>query len=1027
MRRVLAVALVFLLVLSCTPCAFAGDGGGGTPPPPARLALAADPAEVPPGGTSTLTAAVEDAYGRPVPGVRVDFSATAGAVDPASVTTGEDGRARATFTAPWEPGQVAVAAEVYGTGLAVSVAVDVLAQQQEPPAGGGTVSEGTSGRPLGVGLVDYGVYLRPPVEAIYIVFDRPAKLNDPQKILFAFPIKEVGFHDTGMRCWLVPETPIVEPGDHELSILPGAFEALDDGGTNAEVRAVVRVREPLVPRVSYEGKAEVGVHDPLYLEFAEPVRPLVPLGEEVSFVLDQGVALPGLELALSPDARRLHFASHYLGSLTRLGVALPGWLRAPGEPPPPAWPAGKRCLVLRLVGRALVESLDGRRAWPTYESYAHDPLQDVPLAEFAVPPTPPRLVGAWVAFDDATDKEWVISEDGNSLLLEKSHGYATGFLAFNIPVVLRERELYGNGIELLNNQWTFWGQVGTAVVEFKHHCSGGETIIPAGDILHARYDFYGAWSPTQATGEYVLICPRPAHPVSLRVEPPEAAVKVGESAQFHGVAVYPDGSERDVTAEAAWSVSDPQVASIASGLATGLKAGRTDVVADWQGLTGKALLVVVEEPEPPTPLVLRVEPPEATVKVGETIQYRAIASFSDGSGRDVTQEAAWSIADASVASIASGLATGLKPGQTDVVAAWQNLTASAQLTVVEERPPGGGGGPGGGSGGSGGASGGPSGGDDGQAENPPPVENLPESVFIARWPGHVPLVAQAEKVGYAPDGTKLDKPEAEFTVDITRADRLSEAKAKGLTPRVYYWNARYQKWVALASYPQPDGKAVKALNDGGYSGWVAVFAVCQPRFTDVAGHWAELVINRMNGLALVEGYPNPEDPASLERPCRPDADITRAEFTAVLTRALGLLPEGEQKLYNVLVRPMPEEKARLLASMKGVPDWASDAIAAALLSGLASGRKPGDFAGDEPITRIEAAVMVSNFLKRLPGYKPADLSSFADAADVPDWARAAVADGVLSGYEDGTLKPTAHITRAEALAVLLRLLRALGW
>jgi len=356
----------------------------------------------------------------------------------------------------------------------------------------------------------------------------------------------------------------------------------------------------------------------------------------------------------------------------------------------------------------------------------------------------------------------------------------------------------------------------------------------------------------------------------------------------------------------------------------------------------------------------------------------------------------------------------------------QEATAQAQVEVVGGSS-GGGGGDGGGSGG--GSSGGGSGGqpDEQKPENPPPIENLPENVFVARWPGHVPLVAQAVKTGYAPDGTKLEKPEAEFLVNITRSDRLTEAKVKGLEPRVYYWNEKYQKWVALASYPQPDSKAVKALNDGGYVGWVAVFAVRQPRFTDTQGHWAEPVINRCNGLALVEGYPNPENPASLERPCGPDREITRAEFVAVLTRALGLLSEGEQKLYEVLKHPTREEKTRILAGMKGVPEWAEDAIAAALLSGLASGREPGDFAGDAAITRIEAAVMVSNALKKIPGYKPADLAQFKDAADVPEWAKAAVGTGVLSGYPDGTLKPNGHITRAEALAVLLRLLQAMGW
>jgi len=313
--------------------------------------------------------------------------------------------------------------------------------------------------------------------------------------------------------------------------------------------------------------------------------------------------------------------------------------------------------------------------------------------------------------------------------------------------------------------------------------------------------------------------------------------------------------------------------------------------------------------------------------------------------------------------------------------------------------------------------------------NQPPVDDLPKANFLARWPGHIPLVAQAVKAGYAPTGEKVGG--KEFTVDITRSDRLAEAESKGLTPRVYYWNEKFQKWVALASYPQ--GDRVKAENDGGYSGWTAVFAVKQPHFVDVSGHWAEPVINRMNGLALVEGYPNPDDPDSLDRPCRPDSEVTRAEFTTVLTRALGVLPPvgPEQpeimKLYDILKRPTHEEQASILSGMSGVPDWAAEHIAAALASGLAKGRDGNDFAGDEPITRIEAAAMVSNALKKLPGYKPADLSAFLDTQDVPDWAKAAVADGVLSGYPDGTLKPNAPITRAEALTTLLRLLRGLGW
>lgn len=301
----------------------------------------------------------------------------------------------------------------------------------------------------------------------------------------------------------------------------------------------------------------------------------------------------------------------------------------------------------------------------------------------------------------------------------------------------------------------------------------------------------------------------------------------------------------------------------------------------------------------------------------------------------------------------------------------------------------------------------------------PPVDNVTPSQFIARWPGHLPLVERA---------TQIATQEATFSVAITTTpERAAQATSGGLTPRVYYWNATHGKWVALASYPDPNGKQVTAVNDGGYSGWSAVFAVREPTFTDVADHWAEPVINRMNGLALVEGYPDEADPGSRFRSARPDRPVTRAELVTVLTRMLGVLPPDEQRLYGVLTRLAPEEESLVLAGIHGIPDWARSHVAAAIASGLVAGRSVGDFAGDEPATRIEAAVMVSRVLQKLPDRAAVDLSRFRDAEDIPDWARAAVAGGVLDGYPDNTLRPGDTITRAEAFTVLLRLLRALGW
>ena len=304
---------------------------------------------------------------------------------------------------------------------------------------------------------------------------------------------------------------------------------------------------------------------------------------------------------------------------------------------------------------------------------------------------------------------------------------------------------------------------------------------------------------------------------------------------------------------------------------------------------------------------------------------------------------------------------------------------------------------------------------------PPPAPPVTgENNMVARWPGNVPLMNQG--AWYSTSGSVY----ADFTQAAPDQATLTAAEAKGLQERAYYFNEQYQRWVALASYPQADG-SVLVKDDGGYSNvWITLYAVQQPTFTDISGYWAEDVINRMNGLALIEGYPIPGDPNQLDRTAGPDRNITRAEFVTIVTRALGCLPPDEQKLYGVLP-PLSQESDQILSGITGIPDWSRDFVADAVYGGLVVGRPDGDFGGNDPITRIEAAIIISNMLKRLPNYQPADLAQFADAADVPDWAKEGVANGVLTGYPDGTLQPNEPITRAEAMVTILKMLRALGW
>ncbi|MDA8233651.1 MAG: choice-of-anchor L domain-containing protein, partial [Clostridia bacterium] len=180
---------------------------------------------------------------------------------------------------------------------------------------------------------------------------------------------------------------------------------------------------------------------------------------------------------------------------------------------------------------------------------------------------------------------------------------------------------------------------------------------------------------------------------------------------------------------------------------------------------------------------------------------------------------------------------------------------AAVLTIIDNDSAGSGGGGGGGSSSS--------------------YEDAPDGSLIDRMPGSVPLSS----------GVKYEEVKKDLILDYD-SDKL---KANGkLTPRGYYWHRKAKKWVALASYPAGDGK-VKVINDGDYKGWFKVFGVIEPSFTDIQGHWAQQVTNRMNGLGMIEGYPGSN--GDLVRPARLDQSVTRTEFVMFLTRLLNINPD----------------------------------------------------------------------------------------------------------------------------------------
>jgi sugar lactone lactonase YvrE len=164
-------------------------------------------------------------------------------------------------------------------------------------------------------------------------------------------------------------------------------------------------------------------------------------------------------------------------------------------------------------------------------------------------------------------------------------------------------------------------------------------------------------------------------------------------------------------------------------------------------------------------------------------------------------------------------------------------------------------------------------------------------------------------------------------------------------------------------------------------------------FSDVAGDaWYKTYVEKLVGKGIISGYS--------DGTFRPGASVTRAEFSKMLSLALG---------WNV--------KAVQASSFSDVPlgNWASPYVEAAKLNNAINGYPDGMFGPSKAITRAEIAATIA----RVKGYALSP-SSFTDTGS--HWADSSIGAcakaGMLSGYPGGIFKPNGKATRAEAAKLI---------
>src|SRR5262249_8887040 len=133
--------------------------------------------------------------------------------------------------------------------------------------------------------------------------------------------------------------------------------------------------------------------------------------------------------------------------------------------------------------------------------------------------------------------------------------------------------------------------------------------------------------------------------VEVQVTPILPSVHVGSAIQFQAVAIFSDGTSRNVTGMAMWGSSDPMVFRLGGG--PGIAAGTSEITATFMGVSGSTTVTVTSA----VIISINVTPVALTAAVGTRQQYQADAIFSDGTSMDVTGMSTWTTGDQSVAQI----------------------------------------------------------------------------------------------------------------------------------------------------------------------------------------------------------------------------------------------------------------------------------------------------------------------------------------------------------------------------------------
>ncbi|MDK8181892.1 S8 family serine peptidase [Paenibacillus sp. UMB4589-SE434] len=201
-----------------------------------------------------------------------------------------------------------------------------------------------------------------------------------------------------------------------------------------------------------------------------------------------------------------------------------------------------------------------------------------------------------------------------------------------------------------------------------------------------------------------------------------------------------------------------------------------------------------------------------------------------------------------------------------------------------------------------------------------------------------------------------------------------------------------------------DNTTIVTINHPGLGTYVAASRTVN--FNDITQSWAKSRIESLAAKFIVNG--------STATTFSPKKDVTRAEFAAMLVRALGIESQADA--------PFKDVKATA---------WYAEDVAAAYEIGLINGVNKSTFNPNASISRQDLAVILARAaaLLQVPKSNPSK-QAYGDAKVISGYATNSIKDvtdsGLMKGEDKGGVsyfRPEAPTTREAAVSVLFALLQ----